>query len=918
MQGRTARRHLLAPEVIQTSAMDCGPASLKCLLEGFGIPVSYGRLREACQTDVDGTSIDTLEEVAKQLGLEAEQVMVPADHLLLAESAALPALLVVTLPSGFTHFVVVWRRHGPWVQVMDPGSGRRWLTGTRLLRDAYGHELRVCASDWLEWATSEEFRAPLRRRLADLGLPGSPAALLEAAAGAADWRALATLDAATRLVASLVRARGLQRGREALRVLKTLLKRAGENPAGAGSVIPRLYWSVYPAPPAPDQPASAAEETVLLRGVVLIRVRGLLRRHTAAVPADAPPPPPGLSPELAAALTEPPARPGRELLRFLRGDPAFSWGVLGAALTLAAGSVIVEALILRSVIEIGRDLGLVTQRLEAAGGFLVLLAALLLLELAAASALLRLGRRLEVRLRLALLEKLPRLVDRYFRSRPVSDMAERGHSLHQLRQLPRLGGQFLRAVLTLVATSAALAWLYPPGAPLAVLGGGLALVFPLAFKPHLQERDLRVRTHSGALGRFYLDALLGLAAVRAHSAERAVRREHESLLVEWTDASLRLLRSVVVLEGLQALTGFSLAAMLLLSYAAGPGDPAGALLLAYWALHLPILGEEITRLVRQYPTHRNLALRLLEPLSVPEETPQPGIQAVSPGQAVAEGSESQPDSWRGVAVAFESVTVHAAGHTLLQDIDLLIEPGSHVAIVGASGAGKSSLVGLLLGWHRPAAGRVLLDGSPLDGARLERLRRVTVWLDPTVQLWNRSLLANLTYGNGHHARLPIAQVVEEAGLYGVLERLPEGLQTPLGEGGGLISGGEGQRVRLARGMLRPPPRLVILDEPCRGLERPQRQALLDRLRQQWHEATLLCITHDVRETLRFERVLVLAEGRVVEDGAPAALAETPSSPYRALLQAEEAVQNQLWSSPLWRHLQLTGGRLSTRRERGHP
>src|ERR671932_2127011 len=90
-------RRLLATEVVQTSAMDCGPAALKCLLEGFGIPVSYGRLREACQTDVDGTSIDTLEETAVQLGLAAEQVIVPVDHLLLPEATALPAIVVVRL-----------------------------------------------------------------------------------------------------------------------------------------------------------------------------------------------------------------------------------------------------------------------------------------------------------------------------------------------------------------------------------------------------------------------------------------------------------------------------------------------------------------------------------------------------------------------------------------------------------------------------------------------------------------------------------------------------------------------------------------------------------------------------------------------------------------------------------------------------
>ena len=127
--------------MIQTSALDCGPAALKCLLEGFGVSVSYGRLREACQTSVDGTSIDALENVAQSLGLDAEQVMMPVDHLLLEESESLPALVVVRLPSGITHFVVVWRVHGDWVQVMDPGRGRRWARRASFLRDVYTHSL---------------------------------------------------------------------------------------------------------------------------------------------------------------------------------------------------------------------------------------------------------------------------------------------------------------------------------------------------------------------------------------------------------------------------------------------------------------------------------------------------------------------------------------------------------------------------------------------------------------------------------------------------------------------------------------------------------------------------------------------------------------------------------------------------------
>src|SRR4026209_2954200 len=121
----TARPRFFAPEVVQTSAMDCGPASLKCLLEGFRVSVSYGRLREACQTSVDGTSIDAVENVALSLGLDAEQVMMPFDHLLIEESEALPALVVVRLPSGITHFVVVWRVHGGWGEVMDPGREGR-------------------------------------------------------------------------------------------------------------------------------------------------------------------------------------------------------------------------------------------------------------------------------------------------------------------------------------------------------------------------------------------------------------------------------------------------------------------------------------------------------------------------------------------------------------------------------------------------------------------------------------------------------------------------------------------------------------------------------------------------------------------------------------------------------------------------
>jgi len=197
---------------------------------------------------------------------------------------------------------------------------------------------------------------------------------------------------------------------------------------------------------------------------------------------------------------------------------------------------------------------------------------------------------------------------------------------------------------------------------------------------------------------------------------------------------------------------------------------------------------------------------------------------------------------------------------------------------------------------------------PVDG-RIEELRREIAWVDPAVQLWNRSLLQNLSYGIHSSASVPIGEAIEAADLHGLLQKLPVGFETPLGEGGALVSGGEGQRVRLGRAMLRPGVRLVILDEPFRGLDREKRRELLARARKQWQNATLLCITHDVGETQSFERVLVIEAGRIVEDGNPMLLAKQSGSRYRALLEAEEVVRKVLWSGSHWRRLRLERGKI---------
>lgn len=149
-------------------------------------------------------------------------------------------------------------------------------------------------------------------------------------------------------------------------------------------------------------------------------------------------------------------------------------------------------------------------------------------------------------------------------------------------------------------------------------------------------------------------------------------------------------------------------------------------------------------------------------------------------------------------------------------------------------------------------------------------------------------------------------------MHDILESLPEGLQTSLGEGGGLVSGGQGQRVRLARAMLRASARLAILDEPFRGLDRERRARLLAASRRHWKNATLFCVTHDVVQTQEFDRILVVENGRIKENGTPQELLAREGSRYAALVRADQENHELLWRAGSWRKWWLEGGQLQER------
>jgi len=454
------QRRFIIPEVVQTSAMDCGPASLKCLLEGFHVPVSYGRLREACQTDVDGTSIDTLEEVACKLGLVAEQIMVPVDHLFISAANALPAIVVVRLPDGYTHFVVAWRNHGKFVQVMDPGTGRRFPTTKRFLDEIFVHTFPVPASDWRgEWAGSDEF-IPLRQRLNMIVPDGSVIEqLIDKSLADINWHSFAALDAATRMVNSIVQSGGVKIGKQSAAIVKHFFDKAVQNNLPNSKIIPDDYWTVKPVPNQPDE-----DQQLLLRGAVLVRA---LRKSPESPisekvdQTDQESENIELSPELRAALEAPKIHPLRELFNFFKYESPTVLAVLLLSLFLSAGLVLLEALIFRSVIDWGEMLKTSRQQLGGMGMIIIFAAGLLFLDLARSSGFVRLGRHLETRLRVAFLEKLPKLGNRYFGSRPVSDMAHRSHLLHVLRILPDLGANFFIVVFEIIITMIGIIWIAP-------------------------------------------------------------------------------------------------------------------------------------------------------------------------------------------------------------------------------------------------------------------------------------------------------------------------------------------------------------------------------------------------------------------------------------------------------------------------
>lgn len=862
----SARRRLFVPEILQTSGMDCGPASLKALLAGLGVPVNYERLRDACRTGADGTSIDALEDLCDALGLEAFQEMAPIADAFSILTHRAPCIVVVKGAGGAPHFVVVWRVLAGLVQIMDPAEGRRWLTKTAFMRELHVHAQPFDPPTFSEWFATTAWSSLFERRAERLGAPRGFSFTSLAA------REVGALDGSLRLADRLV-----ERG--------VLDRRSSWTAVGE---LARMLFTGADLPSSLRVVREGDEGRLVVHGAVFLVVRRsesagangdeaqIVDRHQ-VLGAD--------GPSVYQVLAQYVTRNARRLLALT--------AILSAMLVLLAFA---EMVVLRAAFDAQNLLTLAHQRFVGAGLYFALVAVMLVVEGVIGFGVARLGRAAELRMRVALLEKLPRLPDRYFRSRPLSDVTHRSQGLFDVRPLPGTIISLVKLALDIVVTSAALLILHPRGAPWILLALAFGLLAPLASLRLRRQVEERVQSHASELGQLYLDVLLGLVPLRSHGGQPALRAKQAERLVAWrreSDRAMRLFSSTEVAQSWGVLLGIVL---ILSSYVERYGSQAGLMLVAFWALRLPLEARALTSALLRVPRLFASIARVIEPLTATETPP-----------AESFGEQTMVLTRRpGIALRFRDVGVTLGANRVLSNLTLEIPAGQRVAIVGSSGAGKSSVFALLLGLVERDSGDVVADGLPIESYDLGRFRRETVWIDPSVQLWNRSLLRNLQFGNPETARHPVEQAIDDMELGGVIERMPEGLATELGESGARVSGGEGQRVRASRAILRRGARLWLLDEAFRGLDRPARRRLSRVVRARAGEATVLEVTHDVADTFDFDRVLVIEDGRLVEDGAPQALMGEASR-YAALVHADRSVQEDIWGADGWKRLTVDRG-----------
>lgn len=384
---------------------------------------------------------------------------------------------------------------------------------------------------------------------------------------------------------------------------------------------------------------------------------------------------------------------------------------------------------------------------------------------------------------------------------------------------------------------------------------------------------------SAANGRA-LDSLLNFETVKYFGAEPLESRRYDLALTAYEKAAgksrltLGLLnggQALIIAAGLTAMTALS--ALRVQQGVMTLGDfVAVNAFMAQLFLPLNVLGfvyREIRRALTDMGKLFDLQLRV--PLIADPPAPQ----------ALPEGP---------LGIRFEHIAFgYHAERQILHDADFEIAAGQTVAVVGATGAGKSTLARLLFRFYDPQGGALKLGGIDARQLRLADLRAAIGVVPQDVVLFNDSLLENLRYADPEASEATVQRALQQAHLADFVARLPQGLQTMVGERGLKLSGGEKQRVAIARALLKNP-RVLIFDEATSSLDTLSEQAILAAFEEAAVQRTVLVIAHRLSTVTHADRIVVLDQGRVAEQGS-----------HQELL-ARDGLYAKLWAAQ--RHRQV--------------
>ncbi len=365
-----------------------------------------------------------------------------------------------------------------------------------------------------------------------------------------------------------------------------------------------------------------------------------------------------------------------------------------------------------------------------------------------------------------------------------------------------------------------------------------------------------VREKVGDLSSRLANNLGGIATIKSFTAEQREAKRLKDASEAYVDANRRAIRissafipviRMAILAGF--LATFTVGGMMALEGSLNVGA-YGVLVFLTQRLLWPLTGlaEVIDLFERAMASTRRILDLLAEPVNVRDE---------------AGKSLEQPVRGK---VSFNQVSFRYAGSGAgIQDITLSVPAGNTLALVGATGSGKSTLITLLLRFYDPSHGDIRIDGQPIRGVSLKSLRDAIGLVSQDVYLFEGSIRDNLAYGKPDASEEEIIDAARTAEAWSFIEALPEGLDTPVGERGIRLSGGQRQRLSLARALLKNPP-ILVLDEATSAVDNETEAAIQRSLKRIGHNRTVIMIAHRLSTIVDADTIAVVENGRIVEEG----------------------------------------------------